>query len=198
MSAQAEVRPRGRPRSEPSRQAVLAATIGLLGEVGFDALSMQGIAARAGVSKATIYRWWGSKVEVVVEAVDAVAVEVLREPDTGSLEGDLRAVLSSLVAVVASPLGRVAEALSFAALRDPALHEALDQHFMAHRREVVTRILSRARERGEVREDVDDYLIADMVVGLLFNRVRAQPSSVDARLVESVIAVLADGVRSRA
>ena len=188
-------RSRGRPRSEPSKRAVLAAAVELLGEVSFDSLSMGAIAARAGVSKATLYRWWDNKVDVVVDAVDALAVEALTEPDTGSLDGDIRSVLGDLLVAMRSTLGKVAEALAAASRHNPALYQALDQHFLAYRHGMVVRMLRRAAERGEVRDGVDNDLVADAVVALFFYRIRRQPSSLDSALVEGFIELLTDGLR---
>jgi AcrR family transcriptional regulator len=190
-------RPRGRPRSEPARRATLAATIELLGDVGFEALSMDAIAVRAGVSKATIYRWWHNKVELVVEAVDDVAGNVAPEPDTGSLEGDIRSVVADLLTAMRSPLGKVSEALAAAAQHSPDLRQALDQHFLAGRRDMMARMFRRAAARGELRDGVDSGLVADVLLALTFYRVGLQGPDADPSLVEGVVDVLTKGVHRR-
>jgi AcrR family transcriptional regulator len=190
-------RPRGRPRSELSRHAVLEATVQLLGEVGFDRLSMDAIARRAGASKATIYRSWRNKVAVVVEAIDGLGHDAVPEPDTGSLDGDIRSALASLLTAMRSPRGAMVEAVAAASQHHPDLQEALEQHFLAHRREMVGRILGRAAARGELREGTDKDLVADVIVGLLFYRIRLRPPARDSALVESFIQLLAEGLRRR-
>ncbi len=190
-------RARGRPRSELSRQAVLQATVQLLGEVGFDLVSMDAIAARAGVSKATIYRAWRNKVALVVEALDELGRDAMAEPDTGSLDGDVRSALGALLIAMRSPRGAMVEAVAAASQHHPDLEQALEQHFLAHRREMVGRILLRAAARGELRVDLDQDLVADVIVALLFYRIRLRPPSRDSALVESFIALLAEGVRRR-
>ena len=197
MVAQDEPR-RGRPRSDASRQAILKAALDLVGEAGFAALSIEGVAARAGVSKATIYRWWRTKVAVVAEAVDAIAGGAVPEPDTGSLDGDIRCALDDLLAAMRSPLGRVVEALAAASRFNPDLQAALEEHFLAHKREMVLRILGRAAARGEIRDDVDPALVADVVVAVLFYRAPVQPPEVDASVVEGFITILSKGVRKPA
>jgi len=188
-----EHRQKGRPRSQSAKQAVLDAAALRLCEVGFAGLSVGSIAERAGVSKATIYRWWPNKGALVVEAVGALARGAVPEPDTGSLDGDVRAALDDLLAFMASPLGGVVEALAAASQRNPELLQALEDRFLAGRREMVSKVLARAEERGELREGVDKDLVADVAVSLLFYRVRRP--SVDYSLVEGFIKLLSAGVR---
>ncbi|HYA44504.1 MAG TPA: TetR/AcrR family transcriptional regulator [Acidimicrobiales bacterium] len=187
--------PRGRPRSEPTRRAILAAAIDLTSESGFDALSMDAIASRAGASKATIYRWWRDKVGLVAEAVNTLADEAVAEPDTGTLDGDVRSALDDLLAAMASPLGRVVEALAIAARANPSLHQALEEVVLTGRREMVARVLRRAGARGELREGIDPGLVADVVVDLLFYRIHLDSEPVEASRVEAFVKLLAEGLR---
>src|SRR5690242_9938962 len=121
-----DVRPSrgGRPR-DPSRDEVIrAAILRLLAEVGYGALTMDAVAAEAGVGKATIYRRWRTKEDLVVDTVADMNAAEVSETDTGSLEGDLRAVLRSLVALVNSPAGAATQALLSSMQHQPALAEA--------------------------------------------------------------------------
>src|SRR5438093_7569838 len=97
MAGPAETCAAPRWRSRRAENAILEATVAILGEVGFGGLTIDGIAARAGVGKATIYRHWSSKAEVAVEACKAF-IPPLPDPDTGSLREDVRAVLHTIVA----------------------------------------------------------------------------------------------------
>src|SRR5918911_1191231 len=93
----------GRPR-DPSRDGVIrAAILRLLADVGYGALTMDAVAAEAGVGKATIYRRWRTKQDLVVDTISDLNRAEATTPDTGSLEGDLRALLHSLVAVITGP-----------------------------------------------------------------------------------------------
>jgi AcrR family transcriptional regulator len=158
---------------------------------------MDAIAARAGASKATIYRSWRNKVELVVEAVDGLGRDAVPEPDTGSLDGDVRSALGALFTAMRSPRGAMVEAVAAASQHHPDLQEALEEHFLAHRREMVGRILRRAAARGELREEVDTDLVADVIVAVLFYRIRLRPSPRDSALVEGFIRLLTEGVRRR-
>jgi AcrR family transcriptional regulator len=95
----------GRPRSVESHQAILQATLELLAEVGFDGMSIDAIAARAGVGKTTIYRRYASKEELVADAIESVREEIVI-PDTGNLQGDIDALIQNAAQITLSPLGR--------------------------------------------------------------------------------------------
>jgi AcrR family transcriptional regulator len=158
-----------RPRSREAEAAILEATIALLGEVGFTALTIDGIAARAGVGKATIYRHWSSKAEVAVEAFRAF-VPPLTDPDTGSFADDVRSVLFQMVDGLSnSPLASVLPSLVDAAEHDPEL-EHLFKEFGSTRRAVFRGVFARAIQQGEVRDDVDPDLAIDILVGPIFTR----------------------------
>jgi AcrR family transcriptional regulator len=158
-----------RPRSAQAEAAILDATIALLGEVGFSGLTIDGIAARAGVGKATIYRHWASKGEVAVEAFRAF-IPPLEDPDSGSFAEDVRTVLFHLVEGLSnSPLASILPSLVEAAEHDPEV-ERLFREFGAGRRAVLRGVLARAAQRGELRDDVDPDLAIDVLVGPLFTR----------------------------
>ena len=166
-SAAGTIAPRWRSRRAES--AILEATVALLAEAGFAGLTIDGIAARAGVGKATIYRHWSSKAEVAVEAFTAF-IPPLDDPDTGSLAGDLRAVLLQIVdGLTHSPLAGILPSLVEAAERDPEL-ERLFQDFGRTRRAVLRAVLDRAAARGELRAGVDPDLAIDVLVGPIFTR----------------------------
>ncbi len=160
---------RSRRRSQRSEAAILDATLELLGEVGFSGLTVDGIAARAGVGKATIYRHWPGKAHLVVDAFRS-RIPAMAMPDTGSLRQDLVAVVGFLVqGLEHSPLTRILPALVEAAERDPEL-ERLFKEFGAERRRILRGVLQRAAARGELRPDLDLELALDLIGGPIFAR----------------------------
>ncbi len=184
----------GRPRSAASHRAILDATIDLLSEVGYPALTIEAVAARAHVGKGTVYRWWPSKAELVVEAVHDAALGMVTEPDTGSLRGDTRELVAGLVTLARSPLGRVLEALSAEADRNPQLRETFDSVVLARRQQVATHLFERARRRGEARGDLDIALVCDLAVATVFHRARMDPDALDAGFVDHLTQLLVAGV----
>ena len=116
----------GRPRSERARRAVLHAVDDLLVDVGYAAMTMKGIAERAGVGRQTVYRWWSNKAEILLEASAADAEEELAVPPAGTPLADLTTYLDALVTFLAqSPPGAAYRALVAAAQHDPAVAELI-------------------------------------------------------------------------
>jgi AcrR family transcriptional regulator len=167
-----EVRPRrGRPRRAAARPAIIAATLELLAERGFQAATMDAIAERAGVGKNTIYRRWTSKEELVADAIHELS------PEVDVLEGEsLYAVLLHQIREVtrlfADPLiGRILPGLLGELSRNPEFAEAWGERVVRPYRQAVDELLRRALERGELREGTDPDLIADLLVSPPFVRV---------------------------
>jgi AcrR family transcriptional regulator len=164
---------RGRPRSEKARQAILAAAMDLLLDQGLTAMSMDDVARRAGVSKATIYRWWPSKERL---ALDALATEwaittPAEQGDTGTLRGDLLARFRPWVRQLnRKPYARVAAGLVAAAQTDAEFAELYRQHFVQPRRDATRHLLVRARERGEIAADTDLEVALDLLYGPVYHR----------------------------
>jgi AcrR family transcriptional regulator len=155
----------GRPRSEESHRAIIRATIELLLETGYRALTMEGVRARAGVGKATIYRRWSSKEELVRDAIVVLHGDV-EAPDTGSLRGDYH----GMGARVRAAAGRVGAATLMPRLlgdvaNDPELHAIFYENLVAPRRAEMRAVLERAVARGEIRDDVDVELMIDLFAG---------------------------------
>jgi AcrR family transcriptional regulator len=162
---------RGRRRSERSHEAILAATQGLLVERGYRELTIEGIAARAGVGKQTIYRWWPSKAALVLEAYLS-GQEAVPQPPTGrSTREDVRALLGWLIAVLAQPTGgRVIAGLVGDLQHDPDLAEGFHRDVVPARREAMLAALERGRNRGDLRADADLELAVDALHGAVFYR----------------------------
>ncbi|GIH89883.1 TetR/AcrR family transcriptional regulator [Planobispora siamensis] len=155
------------PRKE---QEIFRATLGLLVERGYEGLTVEGVAERSGVNKTTIYRWWPSKAALLAAALieaDALAVD---PPDTGSLRGDLEALVREISALLTeSPSAEIAVAALGAAVHQPELAEAT-RHFFADRLAREQEVFERARRRGELREDADPMLIMDLLGGAVWLR----------------------------
>jgi AcrR family transcriptional regulator len=164
-------RTRGRPRSERARTAVLHAADELLDGQGLAGLSMDAIAARAGVSKATVYRWWPNKAAVVMEAFLTSRSRQMPFPDTGSTREDLRRQMRSVIRLFNEPRTRQPfVALIAESQHDPVLAEALRERFIAARRAAASEVFARGVERGELRADIDVGLAIDALYGALYYR----------------------------
>jgi len=188
----ADGRPPGRPRSERSRQAILAAALAMVGEAGYAGLTIDGIAARAAVGKQTIYRWWPTKADVLLEAGAAKADAHVPVTDHGSYPADLRAFLEASYRILNHPqIVDLMRALMAEAQINPDFGERFRTVFLQRRRDALAVITTRARERGDLPERPAPGTIADIVFGTIWYRVLATRQSFDARLVEDLIGLLA-------
>jgi|tagenome__1003787_1003787.scaffolds.fasta_scaffold20746370_2 AcrR family transcriptional regulator len=184
MSVPVTAPARGRPRDPRRREAVLHAAIALVAEVGYDRMTVDALAARAGVSKPTIYRRWpGGKPEIVVEAIRAKRAEAGALPDTGSLRGDLLALLAGVVDGLDA---HVAGGL-LSQLRSSAELTALfrDEVVGDERRRFAV-LLERAEARGEVRTGVTP-LFADLAGSVIFTRALITGEPLDQAFLEELV-----------
>ena len=170
MTGAADTRRPGRPRSPEAHAAILRAALELAVERGLRGLSMEAIAARAGVGKATIYRRWKSKEALFAEAIASIAFTP-EVPDTGSVRGDFEAASGAAVGRMAPEAFRVLPRLMADAADDPELLEALQAALVRPRRAAIGAVLRRGIERGELRADIDVDLVSDMLMGPLIARV---------------------------
>jgi AcrR family transcriptional regulator len=178
---------RGRPRSEEAHDAILNASLALIREVGFDALAMDAIAARAGVGKATVYRRWKSKELLVVEAIGRI-VRAVPDPDTGSTRDDLMALMNATLRMYADPAtSALLSGLVAAMARSRPIARAVRGGFVGMRREALRRALRRAVERGELRPDTDLELALDLLSGPLLYRYLISGKEVDERLARGAV-----------
>ncbi|HYO37117.1 MAG TPA: TetR/AcrR family transcriptional regulator [Geodermatophilus sp.] len=177
----------GRPR-DPSRDDVIrAAILRLLGEVGYGALTMDAVAAEAGVGKATIYRRWRTKQDLVVDTVSELNRSWIMDADTGSLEGDLRQLVHRMVEMMTSPVGAATRSLLAAMQHEPALIEAYRDGPMAVWRRAFAGMWSRAQARGEVGPDMHQSLAAEASTALLVQRWLVTHEPVDAAYADAVL-----------
>jgi AcrR family transcriptional regulator len=182
-------------RSEQARLAVLDAADDLLVERGFAGLTMEGIAARAGVAKQTIYRWWPSKTAVLLDAYGQDAAEDLTPPDTGDLVTDLRTHLRTIASFLTrADAGAVLRALVGQAQHDPEVAEVLRRDHLSRQRERDRLPLERAVARGELGPDVDLDLLVDRLVGPLHYRVLVTGEPVPPEFTDALVADVLAGL----
>jgi len=185
----------GRPRSEEAHQAILDATVELLAEVGFSALTVEGVAQRAGVGKATIYRRWPSKLPLVVEAFGGLPR--LEDVETGDLAEDLKTMLRAYLQLFnTTPLATILPSLAGERAHNEALSELFDPVLKGRRRPLVT-ALERAVARGELAPDLDLDLAADLVVGPIAVRLFFTGSKLSPRMVGPMVDLALEGLRKR-
>lgn len=160
-----------RPRVEGERELeILEATLVVLDEVGYDLLTMDAVATRAKASKATLYRRWRGKPELVVAAIMAHKGEAV-VPDTGTLRGDLLEAYCGASGGLNDPLAQsVLSAVVTAMGRDPEFAEVYRRDFIGPKVAVSQAIYERARERGEVHPDVDLTILAPSLAGIVLHR----------------------------
>ncbi|MFG2663582.1 TetR/AcrR family transcriptional regulator [Streptomyces sp. NPDC048387] len=159
-------------RSERSRRAILDSALALVGEVGYDKLTIEGIAARAGVGKQTIYRWWSSKAAVLLDASLALAGEAGREadwsgfPDTGDLAADLKSVLRATADEFADPRYEAPlRALTAAAATDPELGARFTEQLLEPQLVLYEARMRAAQKAGQLAADADVRLVVEMLLG---------------------------------
>jgi AcrR family transcriptional regulator len=184
-----EVRPSrvGRPR-DPSRDGVIrAAILRLLADVGYGSLTMDAVASEAGVGKATIYRRWRTKQDLVVDTISDLNRAEAAPADTGSLEGDLRAMMHSLVSVVTGPTGAATLSLLSTVPHQPALAHAFQEGPLAVWRQSFDEVWSRAEQRGEVRPGTGSSVIAEVPSALLVQRWLLTGRPVDEAYADEVL-----------
>lgn len=185
----------GRPRSEEAHQSILDATLEMLGEVGFSALTVEGVATRARVGKATIYRRWPSKLPLVVEAFGQLPG--LQDADTGNLVEDLTKMLRNYLQIFYStPLAAVLPSLAGERAHNPELSELFDP-VIKGRRQPLIRALARGVSRGELAADLDLELAADLIVGPIAVTLFFKGGRVSPKMVGPVVDLALRGIAQR-
>jgi len=162
---------RGRPRSEQADQAILSAAAEILTERGLGGMSIEEVASRAGVGKATIYRRWASRGALALDAFLAEFRSQQPLPDTGTLRGDLLAALRAWIrSVTRTSAGPTLAGLIAEAQRDPELAAAWRERVIERLRSQHRIILDRAVERGEIPADTDYEVVLDLIFGAAYHR----------------------------
>jgi AcrR family transcriptional regulator len=182
-------------RSQEARIAVLEAADDLLVERGFAGVTIEGIAARAGVAKQTIYRWWDSKTAILFDALSQDAEEFFTTADTGDLRSDLRVRLREVAAFLSTTdAGAVARALAGQAQHDPAVATRFAAEFTARQRALDRAPFLRARARGDLAPGTNIDLAIDQLTGPVYYRVLITGQAVPPEFTDAIVeAFLASG-----
>lgn len=188
----------GRPRSEETKKAILTASYELLLENGFNTVTVEGIAQRAGVSKATIYKWWSSKAAVVLDGFFAATESTLQVPDTGSAREDLFIQVNNLASFITSPKGKVITELIAAGQFDANIAEEYRNRYFTPRRLISRHILERGIQRGDLNKDLDIELSIDLIFAPIFYRLLITGETVDSTFVRSLVSYALMGIGTQA
>ena len=186
----------GRPRNRAIDEAVLRATVELIGESSYADLSLDAVAVRAGTSKPAIYRRWRGKAHLVHEAV--FPIDATTEiPDTGSLEDDVRQMIRRTLAVLSTPAARAAlPGLVGEMASDPTLHTALLERFGDILVRGLNDYLQAAATRGEVRHDVTATELAEAITGMTLLALLTRGANIDDEWVERTARLITKGISS--
>jgi AcrR family transcriptional regulator len=177
----------GRPRSPAAERAILDATLELLASEGFDRLTVEGVAAHAGVGKATIYRRWPSKLALVLAAVRKLSAQPLPELTTGHTRDDLVSLLRHIIdALTGTIAGRILPGLVAESARSPELLGVLHDFWISRRR-MMLEVLRQGAAQGDLPEDADLELIADLLYGPVHYRFLVSAAPVDPPLAEQLV-----------
>lgn len=189
-----ETKVAGRPRCEIKHQSILDATYEMLNEVGFGALTIEGIAERAGVGKTTIYRRWPNKASLVIDAfLTAIAPEI-HFTDTGSVREDLRSQMRRLIRVLNSPCGLIMRSIIAGSQMDEEVAEAFRKNWVEARRVEARKVIKRAIDRGELRRDINPELVLDALYGPLYFRLLVQHQPLTQHFAESLFELVMKGI----
>jgi AcrR family transcriptional regulator len=184
-----------RRRCERSHQAILQAAIELLEETGYRGVSIEAIAARAGVGKQTIYRWWSCKAAVIMEAYTTHAAENIPIPDTGSVKEDLCQILQQLFTVLTTTsAGATIAGLIAEAQTDSAVAATFREKFVASRRAATRVILERGMARGELRPNLNLELAIDTIYGPVWYRLLLKHAALDQAFAAELVCQLVGGM----
>jgi AcrR family transcriptional regulator len=196
-AAPAAPRRPGRPRSEHADQAIIEATLEIFGEVGPHGLGIEQVAARAGVGKATIYRRWPGKEELLLDAIGALRTD-LPQPQGRSVRADLAAVVEALSGEANDPRrARQFALLHGDGLKYPRLLARYNEVVMEPRRELIRSILRRGLATGELREDADIEAATFLLSGAVLARSGCAAETSDARYARRVAEELLRGLAAR-
>ncbi len=188
---------RGRPRSETARKAVLAAASELLLDHGLHAVSMDAVAERAGVSKATIYRWWPKKETLALDMLFTEWSAVTPQKfESGVLRSDLIALLGAWTRLSSSrPFGRVVAALLAEARTDPAFSAEYQRRMLEPRRDTARTIFGHAVARGEIPGETRVEVAIDLLYGPLYHRLLHGHAPLDDQFVDDLVEMALRGIQ---
>jgi AcrR family transcriptional regulator len=185
---------RGRPRSEASRGAIIAAATQLLRSVGLHRMTVEAVAELSGVGKATIYRWWSSKGTLALDAYLQDMRSKVIVPDTGNGFEDLRRHAQAVIGFYTGPEGRIFAEFMAEAQNDSALAEEFRTRFLKHRRAAVNSIFQRGVTRGEFRDDIDSDVAMDLIFAPIVYRLLAGHAPLSKALATQLVDAAVHGL----
>jgi AcrR family transcriptional regulator len=186
---------RGRQRSVEAESAILAAAMDLLEEKPLREVTADAIAQRAGVSKATIYKWWPNKSLVALDAFLSRMQSVVETPDTGSARQDFIEQIKSLLRFFETPHGRIYAQFIAEGQGNPCFLEQFRQRFLKSRRDEVRVMWQRGVDRGEIRADVDGDIALDLIYGPIIFRLLTQHALLNDKQAEAIVATAFCGLQ---
>jgi AcrR family transcriptional regulator len=187
---------KGRPRNAVTEKAILEASYDLLLENGFGNVTVEKIAERAKVSKATIYKWWPNKAAVVMDGFLSAAMSRLPVPDTGSVMDDIIIQARNLASFLASREGKIITELIAEGQFDLKLAEEYRLRYFNPRRLDSRRILERGVQRGELKKDLDLELCIDLIYGPLFYRLLVTGEKIDESFIRILVRYAFEGIQA--
>lgn len=177
----------GRPRSPETDDAILDSAMEVFCDSGYDGLSVESVAARAGVGKSTIYRRYPTKLDLVMAAINCAKAGIVPSPDTGSVRADLLEIAQGYVTMLRdSQVGRAIPMTLAAKDRNPELARA-HELFVGERRALTYAVIQRGIDRGELPAGTDPKLVADMITGALFMRVFVTGDATGVRYIGALV-----------
>ncbi len=185
----------GRPRSEKTRLAILAAAADIMMESGFAGTTIESIAARAGVSKVTIYKWWPSRGAVAIDAYFHRFRETTVFTDSGDVASDLTVQILLVVRDFRGRPGEVMAELLGHAQGDPVLAEMWRERWLLPRRDATTVVLRRAIDRGQIRSDISLAVLMDELYGPVYYRLLARHEPLSDAFARELVVNTLRGVR---
>lgn len=175
------------------RVVVLAVTLDLLSQRGYEAMTTKEIASKAGVNEVTLFRRWKTKAAIVAEALQDYCSTETPTPDTGALQTDLLELLRGIIARIQTPLGKVIDQIVVGHYPQPELAEVR----LAYWRERFTRaeaLIQRAKDRGELPAEVDAHFLVEAAIGPILVRANATDQRFDDQFPEQIVTLLLFGV----
>lgn len=185
-----------RTRDEAARRRVLDAAFDLASQQGAARVTVDEIAAKAGVGKQTIYRWWPSRGDVVLEGLLERTLELTPFPDSGDARTDFRDHLRSVAALFCSPAGSVIRDVVAAAQHDPEVRHGLVDRFWGPRRELSRARIDRAVAEGQLPEGIDREVALDALYGVLWVRLLVGHDRIDAAVADAAVQAVWAGIGS--
>ncbi|OJV63373.1 MAG: TetR family transcriptional regulator [Clostridiales bacterium 38-18] len=177
----------GRPRSKETKSAILKAAYDLLFEIGFNKISIEGIAKKAGVSKVTIYKWWNTKGALILDAFFTFSELQLPVPNTGSVKEDLYQQVLNLSEFIKSEKGAILLEFIGEGQSNIEFGKEYRDRYFTPRRLISNKIIERGIERGELKRTVDSSILIDLIFAPIFYRLLITKEKVDEDYITKII-----------